>query len=42
MLFSGSLGGSVFRMHVRNGSEVQPEDIKVTFQDVKGVSMSLL
>lgn len=33
----GGLGGSVFRMHVGNGNEVHPEEITVSFEDVKGV-----
>jgi len=33
----GSFGGGVFRVNVGNGNEVQPEDINVTFGDVKGV-----
>ncbi|KAK7086991.1 ATP-dependent zinc metalloprotease yme1l1 [Halocaridina rubra] len=39
ILFSlmGGIGGSVFRMNVGNGNEVHPEDITVSFDDVKGV-----
>ncbi|KAG7160789.1 ATP-dependent zinc metalloprotease YME1L-like [Homarus americanus] len=33
----GGMGGSVFRMHVGNGNEVHPEEITVSFEDVKGV-----
>jgi ATP-dependent metalloprotease len=29
-------GGSMFRVTVGNGSEVAPEEINVTFNDVKG------
>jgi len=35
--FVGSFGGGMFRVSVGNGNEVQPEDINVTFSDVKGV-----
>ncbi|KAK4023895.1 hypothetical protein OUZ56_009288 [Daphnia magna] len=36
--FMGTFGGSsVFRVSVGNGSEVAPEEINVTFDDVKGV-----
>ena len=31
-------GGGVFRVNVGNSNEVMPEDISVTFNDVKGVS----
>lgn len=27
----------MFRVNVGNGNEVQPEDITITFEDVKGV-----
>lgn len=39
ILFSlmGGMGGSMFRMHVGNGNEVHPEEITVSFEDVKGV-----
>lgn len=39
ILFSlmGGLGGSMFRMNVGNGNEVHPEDITVSFEDVRGV-----
>ncbi|KAK3858124.1 hypothetical protein Pcinc_018365 [Petrolisthes cinctipes] len=39
ILFSlmGGMGGTMFRMHVGNGSEVHPEEITVSFEDVKGV-----
>ncbi|KAK8746403.1 hypothetical protein OTU49_017004 [Cherax quadricarinatus] len=39
ILFSlmGGMGGSLFRMHVGNGNEVHPEEITVSFEDVKGV-----
>lgn len=39
ILFSlmGGIGGSMFRMNVGNGNEVHPEDITVSFEDVKGV-----
>lgn len=30
----------MFRVSVGNGNEVQPEDINVTFNDVRGVWMS--
>ncbi|KAL7633152.1 UNVERIFIED_CONTAM: hypothetical protein RMT77_016522 [Armadillidium vulgare] len=33
----GGMGGSMFRMHVGNGSEVHPEEITVSFEDVRGV-----
>ncbi|CAL8109420.1 unnamed protein product [Orchesella dallaii] len=33
----GSFGGGIFRVNVNNGNEVHPEEITVTFQDVKGV-----
>jgi ATP-dependent metalloprotease len=33
----GSFGSGMFRVNVGNGNEVQPEDINVTFADVKGV-----
>lgn len=32
------MGGSLFRMNVTNGNEVQPEEITVSFDDVRGVS----
>jgi ATP-dependent metalloprotease len=32
-----SLSGSMFRIQLGNQSEVDPEDIHVTFDDVKGV-----
>lgn len=32
----GTSSGSMFRVHVGNGNEVHPEEIKVTFDDVKG------
>jgi len=31
------MGGSMFRLQVGNGNEVAPEEINVTFEDVKGV-----
>jgi len=34
-----SLSGSMFRIQLGNQSEVDPEDIHVTFDDVKGVSI---
>ncbi|XP_047469459.1 ATP-dependent zinc metalloprotease YME1L-like [Penaeus chinensis] len=39
ILFSlmGGMGGSMFRMHVGNGNEVHPEEIIVSFKDVRGV-----
>ncbi|XP_076062132.1 ATP-dependent zinc metalloprotease YME1L [Oratosquilla oratoria] len=39
ILFSlmGSMGGTMFRMQVGNGNEVHPEEINVSFDDVKGV-----
>lgn len=37
VLFTLMGGGSIFRVSVGNGSEVAPEDIDVTFDDVKGV-----
>jgi ATP-dependent metalloprotease len=33
----GSFGGGMFRVSVGNGNEVQPEDINVNFDDVRGV-----
>lgn len=34
--YSGTLGGgSIFRVTVSNGNEVAPEEINVTFDDVK-------
>jgi len=38
----GSFGGGMFRVNVGSGNEVQPEDIKVTFNDVKGVGPTSL
>ncbi|KAA0203959.1 hypothetical protein HAZT_HAZT003896 [Hyalella azteca] len=32
-----TMGGSLFRMNVTNGNEVLPEEITVTFDDVRGV-----
>ncbi|KAF2367097.1 Peptidase FtsH [Trinorchestia longiramus] len=32
-----TMGGSLFRMNVTNGNEVQPEEITVSFEDVRGV-----
>lgn len=32
----------MFRVSVGNGNEVQPEDINVTFNDVKGVCGAIL
>jgi hypothetical protein len=31
-------GGGVFKIQVGNKVEIDPEDIQVTFNDVKGVS----
>jgi len=36
-LMGSAGGGSIFRVSVGNGSEIAPEDINVTFDDVKGV-----
>jgi ATP-dependent metalloprotease len=36
MVMSTMGGGSMFRVTVGNGSEVAPEEINVTFNDVKG------
>lgn len=36
------MGGTMFRLHVGNGSEVHPEEITVSFEDVKGVSLTLI
>lgn len=36
-----SLSGSMFRIQLGNQSEVDPEDIHVTFDDVKGVCIQL-
>lgn len=38
---TGSFGGGIFRVNVTNGNEVHPEEINVTFQDVKGVRILL-
>lgn len=35
-LMSGAFGGSLFRINVTNGNEVQPEEITVSFEDVRG------
>lgn len=40
LFFTGGMGGSMFRMHVGNGNEVHPEEIIVSFKDVRGVSYS--
>lgn len=32
-----SMGGSLFRINVNNGNEVKPEEVTVSFDDVKGV-----
>jgi len=38
VLFAASTTGSVFRIQIGNQVEVDPEEIHVTFDDVKGVS----
>jgi len=40
--FLGSMGGSMFRVSVGSGNEVLPEDINITFKDVKGVPLFLI
>jgi ATP-dependent metalloprotease len=37
-MFAASASGSVFRIQLGNQVEVDPEEIHVTFDDVKGVS----
>ena len=38
VMFAASTTGSVFRIQIGNQVEVDPEEIHVTFDDVKGVS----
>jgi hypothetical protein len=38
VIFAASTTGSVFRIQIGNQVEVDPEEIHVTFDDVKGVS----
>jgi hypothetical protein len=38
VMFAASTTGSMFRIQIGNQVEVDPEEIHVTFDDVKGVS----
>lgn len=37
-LFSATTGGGMFKIQLGNRIQVDPEEINVTFTDVKGVS----
>jgi hypothetical protein len=42
VMFAASASGSIFRIQLGNQVEVDPEEIHVTFDDVKGVSKQVL